>query len=119
MIPKYQQKPNECFAACVASILECPVDRVPVADVPNGSPLPKEYEAALNAWLAERGCGGYVEFGFPGNLAWILGQMAEHGYQVHYILTGTNHKGAVHSVLCRGGEIIHDPSSEPDSYQLV
>jgi len=119
MIPKYQRNQRECFAACIASLMHCPVSAVPVLNELPGERLPKGYETKLNHWLLGKECGGYVEFGFKENLPDLLDGMAEIAPIAWYILIGLNKANATHSVVCQGGTIRHDPSAEPGQHTLV
>lgn len=117
MIPIYQQAKDDCFAACIASLLHCPLSFVPpmtaVSDV-------RQYDGKLQKWLHQYiRCGGYVEFGFPEPLPELMSRMMVSAETSYYILTGTNRAAAAHSVVCLGGMIAHDPSAEPGHHTLV
>ena len=96
---------GDCHRACVASILERPLESVPHfwAD---GLTAVDESWGRLHAWCTENGI-TYLFFGFPDDprpymAAWNPG--------LYYILVGTSKNGVGHSVVCFDDEIVHDPS---------
>ncbi len=95
---RYGERGN-CFSACIASLLEIPIEIVPNFiserhDVPQS--------ALLNQWLA------------PLNLHALYCETdimhPEHAVpDGFYILTGTSPRGRLHVVIAAGKEIVHDP----------
>ena len=94
---------GNCFSACVASILELPIEDVPyfmgdgTAEGTGG-----QWWDRFLAWLAPR---GYVAVYHP------EGSAAPEGL---HILSGHSprrpeDRGAMHAVVARGTEILHDP----------
>lgn len=96
MKPVYQTTfgpSGNCFAACVASILGCRL-----RDVPR---LGKRWTRQLRSWLRRQGLDVLFVRGEPPEGLAIAGQRVV--------------DGSIHSVVCRDGEIIHDPSPRPFS----
>jgi hypothetical protein len=94
MIPVYQTIPGpngNCFAACVASILEWDLDELPDLD--------EDWGPVLKAYLGA--CGWDVRF--------VTGPPPA-GYA---IAAKRVRDGSIHSVVCRDGKIVHDPSPRP------
>ena len=94
MIPvdqtRYGDPGGNCFSACVASLLELPIDDVPY--------FMHDWPAAFDAWLEARGlCQVSVPYdpsmGVPPGF---------------YILGGQCPRGS-HAVVARGPDIVHDP----------
>lgn len=121
MKPVYQSRTDEpaqhgdCFAACVASMLELPLCDVPHfyadSDRTDRPLLPREL-AFQQQWFASQGI-TYVEFGFVCALSLIFKNMAERNGTLHYLLTGNNLRRRAHSVIARGDRIVHDPAVLP------
>ncbi len=90
--------PNgDCFAACIASILELPLN-----EVPNYSQQ-GEWWLQWNEWLSKRGL-YLVEFHDQKS----KGKEYLKGY---HIITGKSYSGDWnHSVVGMDGEIVHDPN---------
>lgn len=87
---------GNCFAACVASLLEMPID-----DVPNFCNLPGDWEAEFNRWLR------------PFGLYALTVQMNDWRPPGLHIMAGKSPRGAsvkeMHSVVAQGDAIVHDP----------
>lgn len=106
----YQIKDNDCFSACVASILE-----VPVEEVPNLHEVGQEgLLAYLNAW-------GYTlitvyQEGNPHDWNLFLDSVKS-GY---YIGSIYKDDGKYHAVVFHNGEIWHDPdrNARPYTYKI-
>jgi hypothetical protein len=92
---------GDCYAACVASLLE--IELVEVPDLTGD-----RWASVLRRWLAARGL--RVDFR-PGD-GRPLGDQADppRGYAIagQRVLDGS-----VHAVVCKGGAIVHDPSPRP------
>jgi hypothetical protein len=88
---------GNCFAACVATLLELPLD-----DVPNFCNLPGDWEAAFNVWLRPRGLYA-LTVGMTGG--WRPAGL--------HIMAGASPRGLkptdLHAVVARADEILHDP----------
>ena len=107
MIPVDQTKfgpvEGNCFSACVASILEIPLDDVPQF-------MAGDWWANFSAWCAARNvvprywpCKAWCE----STDAPFLGVPTGHS-----IMTGESprHPGVLHAVVARDGEMVHDPN---------
>lgn len=96
---------GNCFAACVASLLE-----LPLADVPNfcagytdGSWYPPYRE-----WLAKR---GFIDLSLNwGDWVTDVGGMGD----VIFIVSGPGPRGCDHSTLYQHGKLLHDPHPSRD-----
>lgn len=96
---------GNCFAACVASILELRLDEVP------NFACQKPWEAKMNAWLHERGLHSLTCHFVPveGESEVVIPELR--GY---YIVSGTSPRATedehfLHSVVYLDGERCHDP----------
>lgn len=104
---------GDCHRACVASIFDLPLEAVPhfcdgTAQDDEGGEIAKGRE---RHWLRERGF-GVVSIPFPAEtgLAAILNMLSVSMAESHYIVGGRSANGFNHSVIARGGAIVHDPS---------
>lgn len=88
---------GNCFATCIASILEAPL-----AEVPNfcNSDL---WRWDLNRWLAPRGL-TYVDVSLPGD---ARDELVE--FWGYHVISGDGPRGHRHSVVGLKGEIVWDP----------
>ena len=101
---RYGSHGGNCHQACLASILELPLDDIP--DFCNDYPATK-WDQAENEWLLERGlfC-VHLRFDDPeaSAVAWLTNNVP--------CVAGVNSlttKGAQHSVIYYKGNVIHDP----------
>lgn len=115
--------PGNCFAACIASLLELPLEAVPdelpfiearvQAGTFNGIMGQKgawaDYYQALTDWLGDRFGMGMIELE-PGEGSGLWRDAV-------CILGGKSPRGLPHAVVGRGREILHDP--HPDRTGLV
>lgn len=103
---------GDCFAACVASVFSLRLEHVPDFNggVENGKLLPRANLELLRTWLKGRGCGGYYELGFVLPRKQIMEKMAEEIPGVLYLMTGRA-GSRVHTVVCNGAYVIHDPAT--------
>lgn len=98
---------GNCFAACVASILE-----LPLAEVPNfccDYPENEWYQVFAN-WLNARGC---MPLCFPvgrSDQAGWLKIARDCGTGVPWIGSGDNPDGAKHSTVWMADKMVHDPN---------
>lgn len=93
---------GNCFATCIACILDLPVE-----DVPNfcGDYWSDDGEwfRQTNKWLAQHGL-RYIELGFGD---WVFNY---HGVpDVDVIVSGPGPRGCDHAVIWRDGKLAHDP----------
>ncbi len=103
----FGDKRGNCYAACIASLLEIPLD-----GVPNFCFEAKSESRWMNEvqdWLKEQGWGIAMML-FP-----KLDSIKETIYvgmfpkDCHYIISGKSPRGLLHSVIGRDGKIVHDP----------
>lgn len=102
---------GNCFAACIASILELPIE-----EVPNFIAEGDRWWDAAKAWLDER---GYA-------LLWVKHDAVRCGYldpnplidAGHYfIVCGTSPRcDSLHSVVNHYGKMVHDPHPSRDGF---
>lgn len=115
MIPIFQTRFGEplgnCWAACIASILELPIEAVDwSADMTADEILPAGATDVTREWIDRR----------ERNLArlgyWM--SLIEHGrgvrpvgvpFRAHYMAIGILPNGIGHVVVCRDGRLVHDP----------
>ena len=98
---------GNCFSACVASLLELPIDAVPFF-----MGAGDDWYEKFSLWLSFHGKGFYpVGFKLEKNgLGWTPAGL--------HILTGKSPRGDfLHSVVARGRSIVHDP--HPDRTGLM
>lgn len=117
MIQKHQQMfrhdpDNGVYGDCFRTTIACLLNKAP-SEVPHFCNGPDDGKADERVRQFLRPL-GYVLLGvnFTGDCALdhIL-TIAEHYSQgLHYLLTGTSRNGSNHVVICKGSEIIHDPS---------
>lgn len=90
---------GNCFSACVASLLEIPIDAVPyfMGDKPPGEP--EDWFGRLLDWLRPR---GYWAIPLPVGNGWKPEGLC--------ILSGKSPRGDYdHCVIARGLDVVHDP----------
>jgi len=86
--------PGNCFAACVASLFELPVEEVPHFVAIGGN----EFWNVMLEWMRPR---GFYAISVP---------YSPHFYTpVITIVSGRGPRGFDHSVLWQNGQMIHDP----------
>lgn len=101
---------GDCWRATVACLLRLPVDAVP--HVCNGPDDGKASER-MRAYLDSQNC-ALIQVPFSGEMS--LEQILEYVGSVsvagglHWCLMGTSRTGCNHVVICKGSEIVHDPS---------
>ncbi len=89
---------GNCFAACVASILELPLE-----EVPNFCALDTWFKD-FEKWLNDRGLTRlYIQYPTKETLRWSTGKS-------HYISTGKSPRGDwLHCTVWCNNEMVHDP----------
>lgn len=104
---------GDCFAACIASMLELSLDAVPNfhGEFVNGMQLSPGACQEMTSWFTERGL-YYVEFGFHMPVEPTLARMAENYPGLLHLMIGGTNSGKVHAVIGKDGQIIHDPACE-------
>lgn len=109
---KFRHNPPEtfgdCASACLASLLDLPVEAVP-----HFSKLFWEdrdgWSRAEKEFLASKGL-RKVQFGYSCSLENVLDYMKASNPDVYYVLLGTSRNGTAHDVVGLNDQIIHDPS---------
>lgn len=104
---------NGVWGDCGRTAIACLLDLAP-ADVPHfydNGVRSDVARSSVDAWLAPRGL-RLIEIPFPGavGLDAVLAHQKAVNPGVHYILLGKSRTGVGHVVICRDGEIVHDPS---------
>lgn len=95
---------GNCFAACLASILELPIEAVPNFMAEHRS----DWFGALNRWLAGTGLRCvYVKAAHLDDA-----KIAPFASDVPLIVGGKSPRGLSHAVIWHDGEIVHDPHPE-------
>jgi len=101
---------GNCHQACLASLLELPLEEVPHFFDKGVFEDTEDGLKAQDIWLAAQGY-GWVELPCTGDsLKDALNFAAKYGSKGHYILVAESKKGCGHSVVCKGNKIVHDPS---------
>lgn len=97
-----------CLSAALASLLDLPLEDVPVLRVGDL----KQQVAAVRSWLRPRGLTLLVfPHAPPADLAAVLAVHRELHPDLHFILLGgCDDTPENHTVICHNGEIVHDPS---------
>lgn len=93
---------GNCFAACIASILELDIE-----DVPNFSES-ITWLWEVNDWLKQYGL-YYLDFNLYDDMRSEISV-----YFGYHILTGDSLRGCRHSVVAKAGKMIHDPHPSRD-----
>lgn len=99
---------GDCMRACVASIMELTPDQVPhfVRDNPNAI----EAHQRMVEFLAEYNFAPFmINCGSEDTFADILDYMGKQNPTTYYMVFGRTDAGD-HVIVCRGGEIAHDPA---------
>ena len=99
MTPHTQLGRSDCWRTCIACLLDVPPEEVP--DAPGDV-------KRLNGWLAGRGL-TYVGLPLVGFDVRRVRDYFRETPRVEHVLIGRASDGGNHSVVARGGRIIHDP----------
>lgn len=126
----FPHRPSEgLYGDCVRTAIACLLDREP-SEVPHFFDKGQDGETAwkaIEAWLAGEGL-GRVMVVINGTIdrKELIDGFSVNNPDVCFMLFGTSSSGTPHVVICRNGEIIHDPSfidtgiSGPtDGYYLI
>ena len=90
---RFGEPEGNCWAACVASILEVPIETFTFE-----TPLDHNWSRPWHEWLAGHGLA---------MLWFVVGQgVPPPGYS---ILSGKSPRGIMHSVVALNGVVVHDP----------
>ncbi len=94
---KFGVEEGNCFQACIASILE-----IPIEDVPGRQGTTEDEDRAIRDWLREQYGMGFACTSVARDWDWV-----PPGYS---ILVGASPRGYWHhTVVCLDGEMVHDP----------
>jgi hypothetical protein len=100
---------GDCWRTVVACLLRLPVEAVPhVCDGPDDGKATER----MRAFLDSQNC-ALIQVPFSGEMP--LEQVLEYvglvvSVDLHWCLMGVSRTGCNHVVICKGNEIIHDPS---------
>lgn len=106
---------GDCWRACIASIIGCPIAEVPHFVQNHGD----EWFEATNAWLAAQ-CGETVLYA-PGE-PWAPNELSTITRRPYIILNGGSPRGEfAHCVVADAatGDIVHDPHPSRDGITSV
>lgn len=104
---------GNCLAACIASLLELPIEEV--FDIPNGGHDSRYWEI-VDEWLAARGLGlAYVTVRSGGELTGTTVRIPG----TYYMAWGQSPRGLAHSVIYSRGELAHDPHPDRTGIKSV
>lgn len=97
---------GDCWRACLASLLDLEPHQVPhFHDRGN----PRAWEMTRE-WLVGRGLclvSVPIKEESPERATEFAGSICP---DAHYLVTGRGHSGALHTVVCKGAEVVHDPT---------
>lgn len=111
---------NGIYGDCHRTALACIFDKDSPADVPHfaeGWPDGDEFHRRTQAWILDQ---GYHCVTIPletADLSTALLWMKNRAPDIYWILGGVSPRGTNHSVVCCGGEVVHDP--HPDGGGVV
>lgn len=97
---------GDCHRAAVASILERPIEGVP--HFANGWPSGDVFAQREREWLLTQGVAPVI-VAYECGLEDVLRCMEAQNPTIFYLLAGESAQGVGHTVVCRGGKIVHDP----------
>lgn len=99
---------GDCWRATVACLLRLPVEAVP--HVCNGPDDGKATER-MRGFLDSQNC-ALIQIPFNSDLSLdqVLEYVGSASGGMHWCLMGTSRTGCNHVVICKGNEIVHDPS---------
>jgi hypothetical protein len=102
-VKRFPHVPGNCLSACIASILEMPVEEIPnfvdTSDYRDGL-----WVGRLNAWLETLGLYAYTVLADE----WDVHTNPPVGY---YIAYGRSINNNLHAVVCKDNCMVHDPDS--------
>lgn len=102
---------GNCTQACVASILDMPLEQVPhfCFELPEGTDGGIEETRRINEWLKPMGK-VLVEFAVSadGMPSWIA-DWQNRGVEFYHLLSGTSVRGNQHCTVGLNGKVVHDP----------
>lgn len=102
---------GDCYRTAIACLLDLKPEDVPHIHEHLGAMNMQDQQDLMSAWLRGRDlveitvpCDGALE------LQTALEVMARWSMGTHYMLTGQSRTGCNHVVICKGAEIVWDPS---------
>jgi hypothetical protein len=104
---------SDCFQACIASVLELPLDEVPRR---TGLQSPDDYVDAIRGWLRPRGFSLMV-FSLPAPTA--IGAIHPFRLPEGYWIAGIDTAGALedHAIVMHGPDLAWDPLPRPHAFE--
>lgn len=106
---------GDCHRACIASILEIPIEKVPHF-LYDGNDDGEIFFQRTRDYLKQFGL-MEVSFGFRAELKPVLEMMKILNPGIHYMLGCKSKKGYGHSVVCCNDQIVHDPTLMEPPYE--
>lgn len=107
MQTKFGMPEGNCFAACLASLLELPIEEIPEFSE-------KRWFTEATNWLFSRGLAivhiDLLEQGMPFHIC---------PANVYYIASGKSPRGIEHSVIYQGNRFVHDPHPDGTGIEKV
>lgn len=111
---RYHHNPDQgeygdCYRTAIACLIG--MDRDDVPHIYDGTRKGNEADKFRNEFLASKGF-GMAQILFPGETTRddVLRTMGNLNPGVYHLLSGRSETGCNHTVVCRDGQIIHDPS---------
>lgn len=98
---------GNCYAACIASLLDLPLWMVP--------PFEDMFGRGSGQWRDR--CDEWLARMFKLEIVLRDGHSAD--LPEHYIANGKSARGVLHSVIYRAGEIVHDPHPSDSGIESV
>ena len=110
-VDKPLEEQGNCFQACLASILEIPLedafDCIPYDSPIEGSALEAQpWYIAFNKWLAKYGIASIYLTWVP-TIPMITSPL---GYHIAEVKSTTLKQGESHAVVIHNGDLVHDPN---------
>lgn len=99
---------GDCLRACIATVLDLPHD-----DVPHFADHGRNSDAAfklMRTWAKQRGLAPYLAAYPATSLSELLDMQRTLNPDSVYVLFGGTSDGTDHCVVCRGGEVVHNPA---------
>jgi hypothetical protein len=105
---------GDCHRTAIAALLDLHPAEVPHFYRDADKRAPEECHAEINHWLGEQYGLRQIDIAFPGqvSLSDVLQSVSVVNPGLTFMLGATSGKGVGHTVVCRDGEIIFDPSHE-------
>lgn len=91
---------GNCLQACIASLLDLPLDAVP------------DFGTAAGQWLR------FARYMNQHGLQPVDVTPVAHPYNAYYLVTGTSPRGVNHACVALNGRIVHDPHPSDAGLQI-